>query len=68
MHVRVVYEIRGGHVHCAVFTARVASVTHAKSGDLVFAIGQWSEVQRWFIRAGTEIRRKGELTDDPPAG
>jgi len=50
MILRLRHQLRGGHVHCRLFTARqgdrdpAAGPTFAKAGDLVFAVGEWPEV------------------------
>lgn len=36
---RVRFDVRGGHVHCRVFSARAAHQTFAKLGDLTVTRG-----------------------------
>lgn len=45
MIVKVIYEKKGGHYHCAVFTGRAMNQTFAKSGDLVFRENEWADFQ-----------------------
>ena len=42
---KVRYEKRGGHYHCAIFTARTAATTYAKCGDVVFDEQEFHDVQ-----------------------
>lgn len=44
---RVRWEQRGGHVHCALFVAKHAEETFAKSGDFCVSAGEeFTDLQR----------------------
>lgn len=45
MVIRIRYEVRGGHVHCRMFTAKARDLTFAKNGELVFSVEEWASVR-----------------------
>ena len=46
---RIYYSIRGGHVHCRVFT------TGSKCGDLVSTVEEWPHVRRTYFTASVTL-------------
>lgn len=61
MHLRIRYQLLGGHVHCRVFSAKSHELTHAKNGDLVFNVSEWPE-------AHTKLSRIAEVLPEHTTG
>jgi hypothetical protein len=49
-HVRIYWSRRGGHIHCEVFSAPAADLTHALNGTLIFSEREWPDVQAVFAK------------------
>lgn len=54
---KIRWEKRGGHYHCAVFSALSERSTFAKSGDLVVREDEWASFRNLMGKAHFEERK-----------
>lgn len=62
--IRILYEKRGGHYHCRVFTAPRAGETFANCGELVFDEREWPSIMAQLSRPQALPRSRAVPQDD----
>lgn len=53
---KVIWEKRGGHIHCALFSAPALNMTYAKCGDFVVQDVEFDQLQR--VMSGVSFKER----------